>query len=356
MDNQADKSQEATPYKLEEARKKGQIGKSVEFVSIISLIVMLTAFLIMLPTFSSSMNTNMKDWLINTNQLTKSNTLLFEYIKQFLTDVGLVITIMLSAGALSTVLFSILHAGPVFSLHPLKMDFAKLNPIQGLKKIFSRKGLFEIFKLILKFIFIAIAMVFLWAQIKHMIIYQNALSIPIILENWNTALTTTIVCFLTIFLAFSLLDLWFSKKDFSKQMRMSTRDIKDEYKKREGDPEIKHKRKKNMHQLMKSVVSVANVKHADVIITNPTHYAIALQYRSKKMPLPKVLSKGRGFIAKLIIFNAKKIGVPIVRRPGLARKIYKETTVESYIPVSEQVAVAEIYRAIINLPGSKVFS
>jgi flagellar biosynthesis protein FlhB len=356
MDNQTDKSQDATPYKLDEARKKGQVSKSVEFVSIASLIVMLSLLLILLPRLATNLSTGLKVWLLNVNQLVKSDALVVHQMQSFLKNVGSTVFAMLLAGAISAILFNILHAGPVFSLYPMKMDFSKLNPVTGLKKIFSKKGLFEIVKLVLKFVFIGITMMFIWGQIKNLVLFQNSLSIANMAGNWKSALTTVVTSFLFIFLVFALIDLWFSKRDFANKMRMSTRDLKDEYKKREGDPEIKNKRKKGMQQLIKSIMSVSNIKNADVIITNPTHFAVALQYRAYKMPLPKVLSKGRGFIAKIIIHKAKQLSIPIVRQPALARKIHKDTQINSYISTSEQLAVAEVYRSIIKLPGSKVFT
>jgi len=355
MENQADKSQEATPYKLEEARKKGQIGKSVEFTSIASLTVMLGLLLILLPQLAESLSSDLRLWLKNTNQLVKSDSLLVYQIELFLKNSGLTIFIMLVAGGLSAILFNLLHTGPIFSLYTLKLDFSKLNPVNGFKRIFSKKGLFEILKLLLKFIFIGLAMVFVWGQIKNSILFQNSLNILNMAISWKSALIKVIASFLFIFIVFALADLWFSKRDFKNKMRMSTRDIKDEYKKREGDPEIKNKRRRGMQQLIKSSMSMSNIKNADVIITNPTHFAIALHYRAYKMPLPKVLSKGQGIMAKLIIRKARKLGIPIIRSPALTRKIFKETNINSYISTAEQVSVAEIYRSVIKLPGSKVF-
>lgn len=355
MDNQSDKSQEATPYKLEEARKKGQIGKSAEFVSIVSLIAMMSTLIIMLPGFAQQLNRDMSFWLENANQLARSDYLLLRFVKNFAIDSGSVLVIMLFVGAITSIVSSILHGGAVFSFFPLKFSFAKLNPVDGMKRIFSKKGFFEIIKLLLKMVFIAVIAIFVWGQIKSLVAPQHTLSVSLLLQNWKRALVCLVNSFLALFFVFALVDLWFSKREFSRKMRMSTRDLKDEYRKREGDPAIKHKRKKNMLQLIKSVSSVARVKDADVIITNPTHYAIALQYRPNKMPLPKVVSKGRGYIAKLIMRQARRSGVPILRRPSLARKIYKDAANDAYIPTTEQVSVAEVYRDIIKLPGSKVF-
>ncbi len=355
MENQADKSQDATPYKLEEARKKGQVGKSAEFVSIASLIIMMMCLIFGAPLLGEVLVNNVSSWLGNAGELVRSPGLVSLYIKRFMMDVGSIVGLIFLAGAVSSIIFSILHAGPVFSVHPLLLDFSKLNPVNGIKKIFSKKGLFEITKLILKLVFIALGSIFVWSQIRDQVIHQNTFQLVDVIKNWFSSFIILLSCFLLILLFFALFDLWFSKKDFAKQMRMSTRDIKDEYKKREGDPEIKHKRKKGMQSLFRNIMSMSQIKNADVIITNPTHFAVALQYRSSSMPLPKVITKGRGVLAKTIIKNARRSGVPIIRSPLLARTIFKESEINSYIPSSEQLAIAKIYREIMHLPGSKVF-
>lgn len=354
MENQADKSQEATPFKLEEARKKGQVGRSQEFVSICCVSVMLACLVGLLPRLASDLVASLDVWLRQANYLARSDALLLMHVGTFLQSAGTAVLIILIAGAVTAILSNMLHAGPVFSLHPLKLDLTKLNPANGLKRIFSKKGLFEIVKVALKILFIGGVGVFLWGQIKGLVLYHNSLALTNIAVNWKKALTAVLVTFLGIFLVFALFDLWYSKKDFATKMRMSTRDLKDEYKKREGDPEIKQKRKRNMQQLLKTAMSMSSLKSADVIITNPTHYAVALQYRASSMPLPKVLTKGRGLAAKFIIGKARVLGIPIYRRPPLARAIFKDTSTGSYIAFDQQSAVADIYRELIKRPGSRI--
>jgi flagellar biosynthesis protein FlhB len=356
MENQADKSQEATPYKLAEARKKGQVGKSLEFVSIVSLISMLATFIIVLPGLAEVLAADTRLWLLNTNQFVQSTAMMGGFLKHFLGDILGTLGIVLFVGAMTAIISSLVHAGPVFSFFPLKFDFSKLNPANGLKKIFSRKSLFEITKLILKLAFFAGAFVFIWNQLKGRLLFSHNLTINNLLIEWKSALTLVVVTFLAIFIIFAVLDLWYSKRDFAKQMRMSTRDIKDEYKRREGDPEIKHKRKKGMQQLMRNVMGLSQMKNADVIVTNPTHVAVALQYRPDSMALPKVLVKGKGFLAQIIMRRATKLSIPIVRVPILARALYKECEINNPIPLDQQLNVAKIYRELIKMPGSKVFS
>lgn len=356
MENQADKSQEATPYKLAEARKKGQVGKSVEFVSIVSLIAMLAAFVIVLPVLGQVLAANTRLWLSNTNQLVQSTAMMSGFLKHFLSDILGTLGVVILVGIMAAIISSLIHAGPVFSLFPLKFDFSKLNPANGLKRIFSRKSLFEIIKLILKLVFFAGAFVFVWNQLNNRLLFTQNLTINNVLLEWKSALTLVVVTFLAVFVVFAILDLWYSKRDFAKQMRMSTRDIKDEYKRREGDPEIKHKRKRGIQKLMRNIMGLSQLRNADVIVTNPTHVAVALQYRSDSMALPKVLVKGKGFLAKIIMHRAAGLSISIVRVPALARALYKECEVNDPIPLDQQLNVAKIYRELIKMPGSKVFS
>lgn len=356
MENQADKSQDATPYKLDEARKKGQVGKSVEFVSTASLIIMLLGLCFSIAKLGNLFAYNATLWLKNASQMAKSPRLTLQYFEQFAGSVFELLGVIMLLGMGMAILASLVHAGPVFSFFPLKLDFSKLNPVNGIKKIFSRRGLVEIFKLALKVVFFGAAMVFVWSQVRNQLLYPNSLSIKSILQNWKSALFVMLAALLFVYILFAIFDLWYSKREFAKKMRMSTRDIKDEYKRREGDPELKHKRKKNLINLIKNIGGTSKLKNADVIITNPTHFAVALQYRSKTMAFPVVIAKGRGIFAKFIIYKARRYGIPIYRRPPLARKIYKDSLVNSVIPLSEQQAVAEVYREIIKSPNSKVFS
>lgn len=356
MENQADKSQDATPEKLNEARKKGQVGKSVEFVSAASLVPMLVALIISLPKLAHIVSFHLSVWFHNVNQMASSPVLISVYFGRFLSDVLSVVGVIMMLGIAFAALSTLVHVGPVFSLFPLKFDLSKLNPIVGLKKVFSKKGLFDTLKLVLKVIFFSLALAFVWFQINNLILYPTSFSLIALSANWKHVFVVVVSALLFIYVLFALFDLWQSKKEFSHKMKMSMRDIKDEYKKREGNPEIKHKRRKNMLALLRNISGMSKLKDADVIITNPTHVAVALKYRSKIMVYPTVLVKGKGFFALWIIKKARSYGVPIMQRPPLARKIYADSEVKGIIPVSEQHQVAEIYKEIIKMPGNKVYS
>lgn len=258
------------------------------------------------------------------------------------------------AGVIAAIVANIVHVGPLLSFFPLKADFTKLNPAKGLKKIFSRRSLVELVKLVIKLCFFgAVA----YAVFKHFFAYllnPNHVSIGFILSNWHTAFFTFSFSMLGIFLISAIFDLWYSKKDFARQMKMSMRDVKDENKRQEGDPEIKAKRKKKLAELLNTATSTQNIKNADVIITNPTHVAVALQYRSHSMKFPIVVSKGKGVVAELIKRKARKHGIPIMRKPSLARELLKDNKIGEPIAPEQQVKVAAIYRWVLSLPNNKV--
>jgi flagellar biosynthesis protein FlhB len=355
MDNQADKSQEATPYKLEEARKKGQVARSVEFVSMCSVGVMCFGLCLFAPKLGRIMVFHTSVWMRNVNQIMQSPALMIELGSNFLKAISEVILLIMLLGMLAAILASIIHMGPVFSLFPLKFDIARLNPVNGLKKIISVRGFFDFIKLILKITFFSIAIYLAWAQVKSALLFPSFISSAYIVEIWRHATYILLSFMMAVYVIFGLFDLWYAKREFAKKMRMSTRDIKDEYRRREGDPELKNKRKRKIIELLKSAGGISKIKSADVVVTNPTHVAVALQYRTKTMALPVVIAKGRGLFAKLIIWRAKKYGIPIYRRPPLARKIYEKSLINSVIPLSEQNKIAEIYREVLKKSNHKVF-
>jgi flagellar biosynthetic protein FlhB len=161
---------------------------------------------------------------------------------------------------------------------------------------------------------------------------------------------------LFVFALIAILDLLFSRRDFIRKLRMSRRELKDEHKRREGDPAIRSKRRRLARDMLKRIQSVARVPAADVIVTNPTHVAVALQYRTARMFAPVVLSKGSGWLSARIRKVASQHGVPIVRSPALARALFKECGLDDAIPTQYFSEVGGIYRWVMSRPGHKVHS
>ena len=353
MSDEMNKNTEATPFKLAEARKKGQVSKSTELPQFFSLVAMIGTLFVVLGGISGFIAYH-TGWWIASAHLMSSDMFFTNLISSlYIADLsGMILPVML-AGSIAVIVSTIVHIGPLFSLYPMKPDFSKMNPVKGLKKIFSRRTLVDLVRVLIKITAFSWVAYLVWQHKTPEVLTSNHASMGHLLAVWKSAFFTLAAALLGVFLVFALFDLWFSKKEFARQMKMSTREVKEENKKREGDPEIKSKQKRNLKELLNRSASTKNVKDSDVIITNPTHVAIALMYRPKTMALPTVVSKGRGLLAAHIRAEAKRYGIPIVRKPELARALLAEVRIGDPIPVEKQNAVASVYRWLLAMPNSK---
>ncbi|MBK3509527.1 EscU/YscU/HrcU family type III secretion system export apparatus switch protein [Pseudomonas sp. MF6747] len=356
MSDQQDKSEEATPYKLEEARKKGQVPRSPDLLSFAMIITFLMVFSAIAAPLAGVIAAHTHWWLGNAGQMGTSFGYLGEQGGYSVRQVLYAFLPLIGALLLVAVLTNLLFSGPVFSAFAIKPDFKRLNPIQGLKRIFSRRMFVELLKVLVKGGLFALVLYYLFQSLLPRLLSMASVSpmeLPLAGKQLLMQLGFTV---LSIMAAAALFDVWYSRREFGRQMRMSKRETKDEHKRREGDPEVRAKRKGIQQALLKKASALGQVQDADVIITNPTHYAVALQYRPASMLAPKVLAIGRGLHAWRICQMARKHRVPILRRPPLARTLHALARVDSAIPDSTQTDVARVYRWVIALPGNKVLN
>ena len=354
MTDQQDKTEQATPHKLEEARKRGLVPRSPDLLSF----TMLTVFILVLSATAGRIGDTLAQqfywWLDNASHATLNNGVLSSMFAHVLKDIGYAFTPVLMALIIAAVLINSLFHGFVFSTEPFKPDFSRLNPVTGFKRIVSRKALNELAKVLVKALAFGLALSYvaklLLADLAGM---EAALphALPALLLKAFMTLATAL---LLVMAAAALWDMWLVRADFGRQMRMSRRDLKDEHRKREGDPEVRAKRKAAQQQFLRKLAALGNIKDADVIITNPTHVAVALKYRPQTMAVPVVLALGRGLLAGQIISRARGHRIPVIRRPPLARELYKRCGINHPIPGDTQADVATIYRWVIALPGNKV--
>ncbi|WP_143873806.1 EscU/YscU/HrcU family type III secretion system export apparatus switch protein [Catenovulum sediminis] len=356
MEEQFDKSEQATPYKLREAKKKGQIAKSQEFPAFFSLL----AIVVVLYVFGSELvRTSLRLlalWIGNAHQMAESDAMLMHNFFGITGALSFFWLIAVAASFIAVVAISFVYGGVALSFFPIKPNFSKLNPAKGFKKIFSKRSLVELVKLIVKLTVFS-TVVYLVLKPSYLTLLSNTqASLNHVLASWNDILVKLVVSLLVVFAIFALFDLWYSKFEFAKQMRMSKRDVKDEHKKREGNPEVKAKIKKNQNELLAKLSNIQNIGDADVIITNPTHIAVALKFRPQSMAVPIVLTKGSGMIAKIICRQARKHQVPILRKKMLARKLNKLVKVGMPIKDDQQLEVAKVYSWVVTMSNHKVYS
>ncbi len=346
-----EKTEKATPKKRQDARKKGQVAKSNE---IPSAFIMLFSFLALMM-FSGFFQ----------DRITSFFTVAYtDYMKLEITSANITIlfsqlayqgTIMLLPIMLIALVVGIIgnyiQIGFLMTGEPLKMKLNKLNPIEGAKKIFAIRALVEFLKSILKFLVIGFVVCFtIWLERDTLL---SLSSMP--LENiyvYAARITVLIGLQIAVLLAFlSIFDYIYQRYEHEKSLRMSKQDIKDEHKKAEGDPLIKSKiREKQRRMAMQRMMQ--EVPNADVVITNPTHYAVALKYDKEQMEAPFVVAKGQDYVALKIKEAAQSSGVMTMENKQLARALYAQADIGDPIPDDLFQAVAEVLAYVYKVKGA----
>lgn len=347
-DQDLDKSEQATPFKLEEARKKGQVPKSMDTNS---WVIVLVAYGVLVVFGISMINAlvHVSQFLLSqaaSIDLTVSNvTNLMEQSVSY--GLNSVWPLWLALGVIS-ILVMLFQTGPIFTFFPVKPDLKRLSPIAGFKRLVSMRMLFESFKTFLKLLILIVVM---WVCIISVVpdsLLMFGMSPPQILAYLVDQSSWLLVCLILAFIPIVLLDFVFSRRDFAKKMRMSKREVKDETKRRDGDPLIKNKRRQLQQELSSQLGSLGNVPKADIVITNPTHISVALKYDGNTMSAPVVLAKGSGEYALQIRKVAKQHRIVVFENKPLARKLYRKVKVNDVIPPELFPAVAQIYIALRN--------
>lgn len=350
-----EKTEEATPKKKRDARKKGQVAQSKDVSQALGLIIVV--FTIQFTSGWFTDNLTELYFLISEMMLYSEEVYNINNLSGLLSNVLLRITLIiipiLMAALATGVLGSYLQIGFLFSLDAIKPKFNKINPISGMKRLFSLKSLVEMSKAIAKgFVLIFITYDYLNDRISVIVeSYQLSLN-EFIVQMWSFVVNITVRCavFLLVVAAF---DLAFKRWQHNKDLKMSKKEIKDEYKQTEGDPMLKGKIREKQRSMAMSRM-MQDVPDADVVITNPTHYAVAVVYRADQGSSPKVVAKGQNLIAQNIKRIATENDVMIVENKPLARALYSNAEVGDFIPVDLYQAVAEVLAYVYNLQDKKV--
>ncbi|MGH8631080.1 MAG: flagellar biosynthesis protein FlhB [Burkholderiales bacterium] len=348
-----ERSEPATPFKLEEARKQGQVAKSMELNSLVVLSLVLLATL-SFGTWGMKQTMALSARLFTeVGRAHLSPRYLFGLYEWAFDAVVYILSPLVLLAMIGGIVSGLMQTGPVFSFKPLKPDFKRLNPVEGFKRLFSMRALFEAGKSILKLAVIGvIGYLTLRAFIPDLtgLLQRSPASYPQFLVEHGSVL----LFFLLLgFIAIALLDLSFTRWDYLKKMRMSRRELKEEHKRREGDPQVRAKRRELQRALRKKTASTSRVKDADVLITNPTHLAVALEYRRGEMVAPRVISKGAGDIALKMRELAFRHRVPVVEDPPLARRLFRTVELDQFIPEEAYPLVAGVLRGILKARAAR---
>lgn len=342
-----DKTEEPTHKKLQDARKKGQVAKSVDLNSAIILL----GITLVLSVVGNFFYNNGRLFIIESfNYITKDDLSIGEItgLIIFMLKNGLIAAapIVLTAMVLGVV-GNIAQTGFMSSGEGLKPKFEKLNPLEGFKKFFSKRTFVELIKSILKVVLIAyVAFSFVEGRLIE-ILKTSDLNPRGIFPFVKSITDGQLVRLIIVMLIIGLADFIFQKRQFKKDLKMTKQEVKEEYKQQEGDPQIKSRIKQKQRELaMKRMMH--EVPKATVVVTNPTHFAVALKYEKGVSSAPKVVAKGTDNVALRIRQIAKENDVPIVENKPLARTLYAKVDIDHEVPVDLYQAVAEIIAYIYS--------
>jgi flagellar biosynthetic protein FlhB len=348
-----ERTERATARRRQEARNKGQIARSKEIPSVLVLLGAMTPLMLFGTTMVFQLSNLMVQWLNRiatvSNQWENLQALSWELVVSFFFIVGPV----LGALFVVAVLGHTIQGSNVFSTEILKPDWGKFNIVSGFKKLFATPALVEMVKSFVKMLIVGWLaystikkewpdILLLFGQdVGNIFHYVAALSLRLLLR---TALVMIVL---------AALDYAFQRWTYEKNLRMSKQEVKEEMKQSDGDPLIKSRIRTVQRQLARRRM-MAEVPKADVIITNPTHLAIALLYENKTMEAPHVVAKGAGYIAQKIIEIGRSHQIPIVENKPLARMLYKTVDLGRTIPSTLYHAVADILAYVYQIKRKKL--
>lgn len=345
------KSEKASEYKLKEARKKGQVNKSIELNAVLLVLFSILYLYLFRNNIGHDITHLTQNYLSGIGS--SKNHMMIDAKDIFYTMSMVLLPFLLVLVFISTII-NLLQVGFVVSFEPLKPKLEKMNPVKGFKKIFSKKNLFEFFKQMIKLALIVTILL----NVSYSIL-DALFSAALTNTRWTlgVALSTEAlkVAFYIILTSIPLvlLDVVFTRWDFRKQMMMSQREVKEEHKKKEGNPEVKSKRKQQQKELAKKLLALTNVKNADVIINNPTHIAVALKFDPKTMIAPEVIVSGKGFIGKYVRRLGAKHQIKQIVDIPLARGLFNDVESGQPVPKVYFSALSKIYRKILGMDEQK---
>lgn len=337
------RSEAPTPFKLKRAREKGMVARSAE-LGFLGGLVALAAFAAVagqawMAKLAQMMRTAFSVGVERASEPEQARALVGEVYWSALEP------LMLLGGTIVAVVvfLEILQLrGLIFTAQPLKPDFSRLNPGKGLKRLFSMRMLKETLKTILKSAVYAVAA---WLVLKDSIARFGEISGDG--ERLAGAMAAAgfrlIFVFIAIAVAFVIIDQLLVRGEFLKQMRMSRREVTREFKDREGDPRIKSKRKQLHAEYASQSKGAGDLPGSDMLIVNPEHFAVALRYDPGAMRAPQISTRGRNRFALALKAEAYRLGIPVIVRPPLARALYRGGRPGAEIPANHYEAVAELY-------------
>lgn len=336
-----DKTEQPTAKKLQDARKKGQVPKSRDLTSTVTLVAWL-GVLVMASTFMGRELMALMQAALDA--MSQPFELAAPAVGTLAWKTGLLLTFLAVLPAVAVgVLTEFLQSGPVFSAEKFKPQAEHLNPVEGIKRMFTMDNLIEVLKSLAK---TALLLGIGWLVLRAVIpatghLFDAPAGVASLMALLDEVTMQTVIWTLVTFLLVAALDVFYQRHAFTKKLRMSLRDIKQESKEAEGDPHVKQQRKQ-AHQEWSQRNAQQAARQANVLVVNPTHVAIAIDYDRETCPVPTVTAKGEDHVARAMREAAEEAGVPIVRNIPLARDLLARGEVGELVPADLFDIVAEV--------------
>jgi len=343
-----ERTEEATPKRQQEAREKGQVARSRELSTMALLLASAGGFLMIgdrlvadiLKLMREAFTTSRVD-LMDVNSIPR-------LIESLFTDALIALIPFFVIVMVAAFFAPMALSGWSFSTKALAFKWDKLDPVKGLGRVFSVKGLMELVKALAKFMIVmTIALLILWSQ-SDLFILLGLKGIEPAIAQAGSLLMWAFILLSCATILIAAVDVPFQLWDHARQLKMTRQEVKDEYKQTEGNPEMKRK-VREVQMAMAEKRMMEEVPRADVIVTNPTHYAVALKYDQLNMGAPIVVAKGRDLVAARIRSLAHSHNVPLLSAPPLSRALYYSTELDKEVPAGLYLAVAQVLAYVYQL-------
>ena len=346
-----ERTEQPTERRLQEARKKGQVPRSKELNTMLSLLLASISLLV----FGGYISQNLMQ--ISVEGFSIPRELAFDAAQLPFQFMYMASQALLALSPFMAIMLVSVFAGPLlmggwsFSLESIAFKLEKLDPIKGLARIFSLKSLVELAKALAKFVLLLGAAILVFFSIDQQLLSLSSMTPKAAGLEAATILMQVLLILSATMILIVALDVPFELWNHSKQLRMTKQEIKDEMKETDGNPQVKQRIRRLQRQLAEGRM-MEDVKTADVVITNPTHYAVALQYLERPGSAPKVVAKGKDLTALRIRSIAADCDIPIFEAPPLARALYRSTEIGYEIPHALYMAVARVLAYVFQLKSA----
>ncbi len=347
-----EKSQEPTSKRLADARKKGQVPRSRELNTMALTLIGIACIMLLGNHFGAGFESQFRQHLILTREDVFDTYAVLDHFVAAVESALLMILPFLGVMVVIAVLASVALGGFNVSFQAMQPKLSKLDPIKGMKRVFGPKGLMELFKSLAKFVLVSLVTALVLWNWNEDIIALGSKDVQVALVDSMSMIGWSSLLIASTMILMALLDVPFQLWQHKKDLRMTQQEVKDEFKQTEGRPEVKG-RIRQLQREMAQARMMAEVPKADVIVTNPTHYAVALRYDPDSMNAPLLVAKGKDLVAANIREVGDEHNIPRIEAPVLARAIYFNTELNEPIPAGLFLAVAQLLAYVFQLRAYK---